>query len=83
MSIVQSPADDDLVVFLGSNGVNWVSEDCGANIKALNSGKKIQEFKYHPTERNWALAAAWTSCAEFEDEPCRIYKEVYITKDLG
>jgi len=36
-----SPVDDSLVVFLGTNGINWVSEDCGANIKGLNSGKKI------------------------------------------
>jgi hypothetical protein len=28
-----------------------VSEDCGANIKALNSGKRIQEFLFHPTQR--------------------------------
>ena len=60
-----------------------MSEDCGANIKALNSGKRIQEFLFHPTQRSWALAAAWTSCADFLDEPCRIYKELYYTKDTG
>ena len=38
---------------------------------------------FHPTQRNWALAASWTNCAEFVDEPCKIYKELYITKDLG
>ena len=68
---------------IGTAGINWVSEDCGANIKALNSGKKIQEFMFHPTQRSWALAASWTSCAEFDDEPCRIYKELYYTKDVG
>ena len=68
---------------IGSNGINWLSEDCGANIKALNSGKRIQEFLFHPTQRSWALAASWTTCAEFSDEPCRIYKELYYTKDIG
>jgi len=68
---------------LGSSGINWISEDCGATIRALNSGKKVQEFQYHPTERTWALAATWTNCQEFGDEPCRIYKELYLTKDLG
>lgn len=29
------------------------------------------------------MAAAWTNCEEFVDEPCRIYKELYLTKDLG
>ena len=67
----------------GTNGINWVSEDCGANIKALNSGKRIQEFLFHPTQRSWALAASWTTCAEFVDEPCRIYKELYYTTDVG
>ena len=68
---------------IGSNGINWISDDCGASLKALYSGKKIQEFNFHPTERNWGLAAAWTSCVDFGDEPCRIFKELYLTKDLG
>jgi hypothetical protein len=29
------------------------------------------------------LAATWTDCTEFGDEPCKIYKELYVTKDLG
>lgn len=75
--------DDQLVVFLGTMGINWISEDCGANIKALNAGKKVQEFLFHPTQRDWAMAASWTTCAEFGDEPCRIYKELYYTKNVG
>jgi hypothetical protein len=81
--MLQSPVDDQLVVFLGTNGINWVSEDCGGNVSGLNSGKRIQEFLFHPTQRNWALAASWTTCAEFDDEPCRIYKELYYTKNSG
>jgi len=38
---------------------------------------------FHPTHRDWALAASWTSCEEFGDEPCRIFKELYWTKNLG
>jgi hypothetical protein len=52
----QSPVDDNLVVFLGkitdwhnltfngilgTHGINWISEDCGGNIRALNSGRKV------------------------------------------
>lgn len=81
--MIQNPVDDSLVVFLGTSGINWVSEDCGGNIRALNSGKKIQEFMFHPIQRSWALAGSWTSCSEFQDEPCKIYKELYITKNLG
>jgi len=90
--MTQSPSDENIVVFLGklnqadvlgTTGINWVSEDCGANIRALNAGKKVQEFMFHPSQRTWALAGSWTSCAEFGDEPCKIYKELYFTKDLG
>jgi hypothetical protein len=68
---------------IGSNGINWISDDCGATLRALNSGKSIQEFHFHPTERNWGLAAAWTECERNGDEPCSIVKELYYTKDLG
>lgn len=71
------------MVFIGSEGINWVTEDCAANVEAMNSGKKIQEFVFHPTERNWALVASWTTCSEFMEEPCRIFKELYATHDLG
>lgn len=60
-----------------------MTEDCGAKIRGLNSGKRIHEFMYHPTEKQWALAATWTDCTEFKDDPCKIYKELYVTKDLG
>jgi hypothetical protein len=71
------------ISFLGNRGINWVTDDCGANYRGLNSGKKIHEFQFHPTERDWALAATWTECDEFGDEPCKIYKELYYTNDLG
>ncbi len=29
------------------------------------------------------MAATWTDCAEFKDDPCKIYKELYVTRDLG
>jgi len=46
--MMQSPVDDSLVVFIGSHGINWVTEDCGVNVRGLNSGKKIHEFQFHP-----------------------------------
>ena len=30
---------------------------------------------FHPTQKDWALAASWTSCADFVNEPCKIYKK--------
>ncbi len=53
------------------------------NLRALNSWKRVNEWKFHPTERAWGLGASWTNCAEFVDTPCKIYKELYLTKDMG
>merc|ERR1712032_1062269 len=80
--ILQSPVDKSLLIFLGTHGINWIGEDCGRRIKALNHGRKIKEFQFHPTERNWGLATAFTLCDDL-DEPCKIFKELYVTKDLG
>ncbi len=71
------------ILLIGTHGINWVTEDCGSKLRGLNSGKKIHEFQFHPTEKQWALAATWTDCSEFGDDPCKIYKELYATKDLG
>jgi hypothetical protein len=82
--ILESPVDKSLVVFLGTHGINWVGEDCGRKIKALNHGRKVQEYVFHPTERNWGLASAFTLCEDFTNgEPCKIYKELFLTRDLG
>ena len=79
-----SPVDKSLVIFLGTHGINWICNDCrNVGFKALNHGKKIQEYSFHPTERNWGLASALTLCEDFKNEPCFIYKELYLTKDLG
>ena len=44
-----SPVDKNLIFFLGSKGINWYSEDCGETLKALNNGRAIHEFEFHPT----------------------------------
>jgi hypothetical protein len=59
--IVESPVDPNLVFLIGTSGVNWVSEDCGANFKPLNNGRRIHELKFHPIQRGWAMASTFTS----------------------
>lgn len=81
--IIKSPVDNNMVIFLGTHGINWITEDCGRKIKALNHGRKIQEFIFHPTERNWVLASAYTLCSDFQYESCKKFKEVFVTQDLG
>ena len=82
--ILESPVDKPLLIFLGSHGINWIGEDCGRKVRALNHGRKIQEYIFHPTEKNWGLASAFTLCEDFaKGEPCKIYKELFLTTDMG
>jgi hypothetical protein len=82
--MIMSPVDKTLLIFLGTHGINWILFNCSrGGIKALNHGRKIQEFMFHPTEKNWGLASAFTICDDFADEPCRYYKELFLTKDMG
>lgn len=82
--MLQSPVDPSLVIFLGTEGVNWITEDCGANIKVINSGKSIKEFQFHPIQRSWVLASAYKTCDDFDEgDVCKIYKELYYSQNLG
>ena len=38
--IVQSPADETWLIFLGTQ-INWIGEECCLKIKALNHGRRI------------------------------------------
>jgi len=57
---------------MGTHNFNWATEDCGNHVKALNHGRNVDEFIFHPTENRWALAAAWSKCDDFVNEPCSI-----------
>ena len=80
--LVTSKADSKLIAFLGKQGKNWYSEDCGKTLKPLNYNKLITNFQFHPKMRTWGLAESWTKCAETDTE-CIDSKTLYITKDLG
>lgn len=83
VSLILSPADSSLVFFIGTEGMNWVSEDCGENLKSLSGDRKIMDFKFHPTQREWALSSIYTECEYFDDEECDVHPEVYLTTNLG
>ena len=79
----QSPVDPSLIFFLGTEHFSWIVEDCGNKIRTLDAGRPINEFLFHPTERNWALVSAYSLCEDYHNEPCRIVKELYVTRSLG
>jgi len=67
-----SPIDKNLILFIGTHGVNWKSPDCGDTIIAMNSGRPVSEFEFHPTIRDYLLAIAWSRCEDYVDEPCSL-----------
>ena len=81
--ILQSPVDKSLLIFLGTEGFSWVVQNCGRSIKALFQGRTINEFIFHPTERNWGLASAFSLCEDYVIEPCKIVKDLFVTQTLG
>ena len=42
--MIVSPIDPDLFIFMGTHDVNWKTENCGADIIAMNNGRKVDEF---------------------------------------
>ena len=83
MDILISPVDRSLVIFQGTHGINWKSDNCGQDVVAMNAGRQVHLFEWHPTERNWLLASAWQDCLEDEYEDCTLNRELYVTKDVG
>ncbi len=82
-SMLQSPVDPSIFIFSGTDGLNWITEDCGVTVRAIKSVKNLKEFLFHPYEPKWILASRLTTCEDFIIESCKIYKELYITQDLG
>lgn len=49
----------------------------------MNQGRNVQEFQFHPKEKDWLLAAAWSKCEDYEGEPCKVVKELYYSQNFG
>ena len=81
--MIKSQADENIIIFIGTHGINWKTKDCGVNIQAMNQGRKVKEFQLHPVKKDWLLASAYTNCGDFEGEPCKIYNELFVSFDLG
>jgi hypothetical protein len=64
--LIVSPVDPNLIIIHGSHEVNWKTENCGGDLIAMNNGRPVDEFLFHPFKRDWVLAAAWSTCADFE-----------------
>lgn len=52
----------------------------------MNHGRPVNEYVFHPTQKKWLLAGAWSLCEDYDDqtgEQCVINKELYYSDDLG
>lgn len=66
--IVQSPADPNLVFFLGVN-VTYYTPDLGKTFIRQNLSLPLTNIQLHPTQSNWALSL--------------LDDKLFLTKDLG
>ncbi|CAK66018.1 unnamed protein product (macronuclear) [Paramecium tetraurelia] len=85
-NLVASPVDKQLILFTGTDQIAWVSLDCGKTITAVNAGKQLREYQFHPIEKDWILASAWKQCGSDEllaGKPCVSYKELLLSQDTG
>ncbi|CAD8152890.1 unnamed protein product [Paramecium pentaurelia] len=57
-NLVPSPVDKSLVLFTGTDQIAWISLDCGKTITAVNAGKQLREYQFHPLEKDWIIASA-------------------------
>lgn len=56
--IIVHPLDKQVVVFSGTHGFNWYSDNCADTVRALNHGRPMEEVMIHPTDTNYILASA-------------------------
>ncbi|CAD8152892.1 unnamed protein product [Paramecium pentaurelia] len=85
-NLVPSPVDKSLVLFTGTDQIAWISLDCGKTITAVNAGKQLREYQFHPLEKDWIIASAWKQCGSDEllaGTPCVSYKELLLSQDTG
>ncbi|KAL4482775.1 hypothetical protein ABPG72_022335 [Tetrahymena utriculariae] len=82
--MIASPIDSNEIVFMGSDGINWITADCGVTIQALGINLNLREFMYHPTEKNWMLASSFNNCEKQNNQKDKRKKdtECFKTKDL-
>jgi len=50
--IITNSVDKRVLVFSGTHGFNWYTENCAETLKALNHGRPMEEIVFHPAERD-------------------------------
>lgn len=79
IAIAKNNFFNEQIVFLGSSGVSYLSEDCGESFKLLDHGKKLFKIRFHPTRKNYLLARTEVDCEGKKN--CTKRMELILTKD--
>ena len=71
------------MIFHGTYGVSYMSEDCGANLNAFEHPEEFIEFKLNPIEKNYIMASAKIQCSEASPEYCSVLMDLYYSEKKG
>ena len=78
-SILQNPYFKEQIVFVGSSGVSYITENCGETYKLLDHGRKIFTIRFHPTKKKQLLAKVLADCKG--KTGCKENMELLLTSD--
>lgn len=81
--ILANPIDQKEIVFIGTEGVSWISSDCGHTITTLGINQNLKEFMFHPVQRDWMLATSWSECGKEKDPDCVVTKDLLFSENKG
>ena len=83
MKIYASTADQKFILFHGSNGISFISGDCGSTIEAFEHNEEFSEFKLNPIDTNLIIAAAKLKCDELSPEYCPLAVDLFYSDKRG
>lgn len=79
MAIIKNNHFTEQIIFLGSSGVSYLTENCGEDFKILDHGKKLFKIRFHPTKKNYLLAKTEIECEGVKN--CKKRMELILTRD--
>jgi hypothetical protein len=88
--LVQSKVSKQTLAILGSDRVNWITNNCGKSWKKIKTEVPIKQIKFHPTNESFLLASSENAVCSDEKEDdedssisCRNESNLYLSSDKG
>lgn len=84
LTIIQSAADADSLMFLSTEGYAWSTSSCGKEVKTMGNGKEFLNLKYHPANASVILALVRKTCdKQGEAKDCLTYNNLELSENAG